>query len=131
MVAAALPDLDQLDIEALKALVVEQHGQRQQASLAHLEALSAQGHEIERLRLIIEKLKRMMFGAKSEKVSVQIEQLELHLEELETAQAAAEASVDVPEAECPHIFPARLSPTFPNKTPAPVAAASCAASARM
>lgn len=99
MVAAALPDLDQLDIEALKALVVEQHGQRQQASLAHLEALSAQGHEIERLRLIIEKLKRMMFGAKSEKVSVQIEQLELHLEELETAQAAAEASVDVPEAE--------------------------------
>src|SRR5271155_2247310 len=99
MVAAALPDLDQLDIEVLKALVVEQHGQRQQASVAHLEALSAQGHEIERLRLIIEKLKRMMFGAKSEKVSVQIEQLELHLEELETAQAAAEASVDVPEAE--------------------------------
>src|ERR1700709_1359176 len=99
MVAAILPDLDRLDISALKALVVEQHGQRQQASLAHLEALSAQGHEIERLRLIIEKLKRMMFGSRSEKVSLQIEQLELHLEELETAQAAAEASVEVPEAE--------------------------------
>src|ERR1700722_20139058 len=99
MVAAALPDLDQLDIEALKALVVEQHGQRQQASLAHLEALSAQGHEIERLRLIIEKLKRMMFGSRSEKVSLQLEQLELPLEELQTAQAAAEASVEVPEAE--------------------------------
>jgi transposase len=99
MVAAVLPDLDRLDIAALKALVVEQHGQRQQASLAHLEALSAQGHEIERLRLIIEKLKRMMFGSRSEKVSLQIEQLELHLEELETAQAAAEASVEVPEAE--------------------------------
>jgi transposase len=99
MVAAVLPDLDRLDISALKALVVEQHGQRQQASLAHLEALSAQGHEIERLRLIIEKLKRMMFGSRSEKVSIQIEQLELRLEELETAQAAAEASVDVPEAE--------------------------------
>ena len=99
MVATALPDLDGLDIEALRALVVEQHAQRRQAYSAHLEALSAQGHEIERLRLIIEKLKRMMFGSRSEKVSIQIEQLELHLEELETAQAAAKASVEVPEAE--------------------------------
>src|ERR1700732_4463288 len=56
MVATALPDLDGLDIEALRALVVEQHAQRRQAYSAHLEALSAQGHEIERLRLIIEKL---------------------------------------------------------------------------
>ena len=70
MVATALPDLDGLDIEALRALVVEQHAQRRQAYSAHLEALSAQSQEIERLRLIIEKLKRMMFGAKSEKVSV-------------------------------------------------------------
>src|ERR1700736_1242495 len=99
MVATALPDLDGLDIEALRALVVEQHAQRRQAYSAHLEALPAQGHEIERLRLIIEKLKRMRFGSRSEKVSIQIEQLELHLEELETAQAAAEASVEVPEAE--------------------------------
>jgi transposase len=70
MGATALPDLDRLDIEALRelALVVEQHAQRRQAYSAHLEALSAQNHEIERLRLIIEKLKRMMFGAKSEKV---------------------------------------------------------------
>ena len=62
MVATALPDLDRLDIEALRALVVEQHAQRRQAYSAHLEALSAQSHEIERLRLIIEELKRMMFG---------------------------------------------------------------------
>jgi transposase len=41
----------------------------------------------------------MMFGAKSEKVSIQLEQLELRLEELETAQAAAEASVEAPAAE--------------------------------
>jgi transposase len=99
MAATALPDLDRLDIEALRALVVEQHAQRRQAYSAHLEALSAQSHEIERLRLIIEKLKRMMFGAKSEKVSIQLEQLELRLEELETAQAAAEASVEAPAAE--------------------------------
>src|SRR5260370_23452431 len=99
MVAAALPDLDRLDIEALRALVVEQHAQRRQAYSAHLEALSAHSHEIERLRMIIEKLKRMMFGAKSEKISIELEQLELRLEELETAQAAAEASVEAPAAE--------------------------------
>jgi len=106
MVATDLPDLDQLDIEALKALVVKQHAQREQANSEHLEALSAQGHEIERLRLIIEKLKRMMFGARSEKVSIQIEQLELRLEELETAQAAAEASVELP-ATTPKLKPSR------------------------
>src|ERR1700746_2998239 len=111
MIATDLPDLDQLDIEALKALVVEQHAQREQAYSAHREALSAQGHEIERLRLIIEKLKRMMFGARSEKVSIQIEQLELHLEELETAQAAARVSVEVPEAK---------TKSKPSRKPLPV-----------
>ena len=112
MVATALPDLDRLDIEALRALVVEQHAQRRQAYSAHLEALSAQSHEIERLRLIIEKLKRMMFGAKSEKVSVQLEQLELRLEELETAQAAAEASVEATAAEA-------KSKSRPSRKPLP------------
>src|SRR5260370_2532475 len=112
MVAAALPDLGRLDIEALRALVVEQHAQRRQAYSAHLEALSAQSHEIERLRLIIEKLKRMMFGAKSEKVSIQLEQLELRLEELETAQAAAEASVEATAAEA-------KSKSRPSRKPLP------------
>jgi hypothetical protein len=62
MLAPALPDLDRRDIEALRALVVEQHAQCRQAYSAHLEALFAQNHEIQRLRLIIEELKRMMFG---------------------------------------------------------------------
>jgi transposase len=112
MVATVLPDLDRLDIEALRALVVEQHAQRRQAYLAHVEALSAQSHEIERLRLIIEKLKRMMFGAKSEKVSIQLEQLELRLEELETAQAAAEASVEATATEA-------KSKSRPSRKPLP------------
>jgi transposase len=112
MVATALPDLDRLDIEALRALVVEQHAQRRQAYSAHLKALSAQSHEIDRLRLIIEKLKRMMFGAKSEKVSIQLEQLELRLEELETAQAAAEASVEATAAEA-------KSKSRPSRKPLP------------
>jgi transposase len=106
MVAAALPDLEQLDREALKSLVVEQHMQHCEAYSAYQEALSAQHEElhshrqqVEHLKLVIEKLRRMMFGSKSEKISIQLEQLELHLEELETAQAAAEISVEVPVAE--------------------------------
>ena len=70
MVATALPDLDQLDIEALKALVVERHE-------LLVEALCSQTQQIEHLKLVIEKLRRMMFGAKSEKITIQIEQLEL------------------------------------------------------
>ena len=46
--------------------------------------------EIERLVLLVEKLQRMLFGAKSEKVLRQIEQLELQLEELQAASAVEE-----------------------------------------
>jgi transposase len=54
--------------------------------------------EIERLKLIIEKYRRMIFGRKSEKLTSQLEQLEFRLEELETAQAADEAAHDAKEA---------------------------------
>jgi transposase len=95
MVRAALPDLDALDIEALKALVLAQHEQRQR----HLEALAQQREEhqaerlshtqqIEHLKLVVEKLRRMLFGRKSERVSLQLEQLELQLEEMEAVRAA-------------------------------------------
>jgi len=77
MISAALPDLDVLDIDALKALVIAQH--------------HANTQEIERLKLIVEKYRRMIFGRKSEKLTGQLEQLELRLEELEMAQAADEA----------------------------------------
>jgi len=94
MVRAALPDLDALDIEALKALVVAQHEERQR----HLEALAQQREEhqaerlshtqqIERLKLVVEKLRRMLFGRKSEKLSLQLDQLELQLEEMEAIHA--------------------------------------------
>ena len=84
MTASALPDLDQLNNEALKALLVERHRE-------HVETDTAQNAQIEHLKLVIEKLRRTIFGRKSEKVIVQLEQLELELEERETAQAAAEA----------------------------------------
>jgi len=80
MISAALPDLDALDIEALKALVMAQY-----------QSLSSNTHEIEHLKLVIEKYRRMIFGRKSEKLSGELEQLEFRLEELETAQAAEEA----------------------------------------
>ena len=43
--------------------------------------------EIEHLKLLIAKLRRLQFGRKSEKLERQIEQLELKLEELESAKA--------------------------------------------
>ena len=74
-----LPDLDTLDIEALKALV-----------LAKQSELDSRQTEIENLKLFILKLKRMQFGPRSEKLTRDIAQLELQLEDLEAGQAAAE-----------------------------------------
>lgn len=47
----------------------------------------AQQAEIERLKLIIAKLRRMRFGQSSEKIDEMVGQLELALEELETGKA--------------------------------------------
>jgi hypothetical protein len=67
MFAAALPDLDSLDLEAAKALLIAQHKR-------YTATLTSRASEIERLVLLVEKLQRMLFGAKSEKVLRQIEQ---------------------------------------------------------
>src|SRR6266853_843662 len=84
----ALPDLDTLNHEALKALIVAQHAQ----ILSKDEQLASRDEEIERLKLLIAKLKRMQFGRKSEKLDRQIEQLELRLDELEASRAEKLAS---------------------------------------
>lgn len=83
MIAASLPDLEQLDLEAAKALLIAQHA-------TYTATLSSRTGEIERLTLLVEKLQRMLFGTKSEKVVRQIEQLELQLEELQASSAAEE-----------------------------------------
>jgi transposase len=49
--------------------------------------LAANTIEIDQLKLLIAKLRRLQFGRSSEKLSREIEQLELRLEELQTAQA--------------------------------------------
>ena len=65
-----LPD----DIPALKAALIETR-----AKLSGAQAL------IERLQLVIAKMKRAMFGPRSERSQRLIEQLELQLEELAAA----------------------------------------------
>ena len=77
VISTRLPNLDTLDIEALKALVIAQHSE----SLRQHESSHQQ---IEHLKLVIEKYRRMIFGSKSEKLKGQLEQLEFQLEELET-----------------------------------------------
>lgn len=87
-----LPD----DIDALKALMratvdayeTQVHGLRQQLDTRVL--------EIESLKLQIAKLRRMQFGAKSEKLDRQIGQLELRLEELQADEGEAAADASVP-----------------------------------
>jgi transposase len=89
--ATDLPDLNTLDFDALKALVLEKHAVivKQNAALIEQQAeITSRKREIENLKLLILKLKRMKFGRSSEKLDRQIEQLELRLEDLETAEAA-------------------------------------------
>jgi transposase len=57
MPIGALPDLNTLDASALRDMVIRQHAQ-----------ISSHDAEIERLRLIIARLRRMQFGRKSEKI---------------------------------------------------------------
>ena len=71
-----LPDLNTLDADTLRALLLATH-----------EQLLSRDHEIEHLKLLIAKLRRMQFGRKSEKIERQIEQLELQLEDLEANRA--------------------------------------------
>ena len=73
---SASSSLDQLSIEALRELVQAQQQQ-----------LSAKSVEIENLKLLVDKLRRMHFGTQSEKIIRDIQQLELRLEDLESAEA--------------------------------------------
>jgi transposase len=75
-IPSTLPDLNTLDADTLRALLLATH-----------EQLLSRDHEIEHLKLLIAKLRRMQFGRKSEKVERQIEQLELQLEDLEANRA--------------------------------------------
>jgi transposase len=86
MPAAVLADLDTLDPEAMKALLRSQQHQID----TQQEQLSSRASEITHLKLLLDKLRRMLFGAKSEKIVRQVAQLELQLEELEASRREEE-----------------------------------------
>ena len=85
---ATLPNLDALNPNELKALIVSQH-----------ELIVSRDSELEQLKLLIAKLRRMQFGRKSEKLNRQIEQLELQLEALQLNDAEKVAALQEPLAK--------------------------------
>lgn len=127
------PDLNMLDRDALLALACAQQEQlasliadreeqvrRLEAELdSHRQTLSQQADElssrserIEHMKLTIEKLRHMIFGSKSEKIVLRLEQLEFELEEQETSQAEAEAAIE-------RVSPARESKARSGRKPLP------------
>src|SRR5579863_10752647 len=92
-----LPNLDLLDAAGLKALIVWQHDEL----VVTQQRLLSRESEIEHLKLLIAKLRRMQFGRKSEKLDRQIEQLELKLEELEATHAENTAASHTPAVAAP------------------------------
>jgi DNA repair exonuclease SbcCD ATPase subunit len=86
LMEADLPD----DVDALRALVLEQ--------ARALDTLKVFQAEVERLRAIIEALQRHRFGRRSEQLDP--DQLQLCLEEVETALAEAEEASE--KASRPH-----------------------------
>lgn len=129
MDGAPLPNLDWLDRDALVALLLahqealaSQQGELRslQAELdSHRQIVSEQAEElrsrserIEHLKLMIEKLRHMMFGTKSEKIVLQLEQLEFELEEEETTQAERQAVLD-------RVSPAREPKARAERKPLP------------
>jgi transposase len=112
---ASLPDLNSLDRDALLALYRAQQEKLDSLVAAHEEQLRrldaeleqhrqtlseqtdelrASSERIEHLKLMVEKYRHMIFGTKSEKIVLKLEQLELELEEHETVVAEAEAFAD-------------------------------------
>src|SRR6516225_8103950 len=97
-----LPELNTLDSDGLKALIVDLHGQ-----------LVSHDNEIENLKLLILKLQRMQFGRSSERLAQQIDQLQLRLEDLETTRASQPISpiletMIAPLRPARHALPAEL-----------------------
>jgi transposase len=142
-IAADLPD----DIDALKQLVVARTVERdafkveRDAAVAERDAAKAglanKTLEAEKLEFELARLKRMTFGASSERIKREIEQLELKLEELESDAAEGEPAVapELPAEEHSteprdkkkrrRQFPEHLPRTTTTHEPASPTCASC------
>jgi len=97
--------------DELRSLQSELDSHRQIVS-EQAEELDARSQRIEHMKLMIEKLRQMMFGKKSEKVILKLEQLEFELEEEETTQAVMEAVLD-------RVSPAREAKARAERKPLP------------
>ena len=82
----SLPD----DIEALKAALLAERAARRESEARAAGAEAMVAH----LKLMIAKLKREQYGASSERSRKLLDQLEMQLEDLETAAAEAEAAIE-------------------------------------
>jgi hypothetical protein len=94
------------DPDALRAFALACQAELKAAELS----VQLRTPEIEKLKFQIAKLRRMQFGRSSERITRQIEQLELQLEELETGEAkdiARAAAEDWPESTRPRVKPRR------------------------
>jgi len=108
-----LPDLDIMDAASLKAMVRAQHAQHEQ----YIATLNSRASEIAHLKLLLDKLQRMLFGARSEKLVRQVAQLELQLEELETSRGEEEVSLPLPFHELVEREPRTSSRSLPEHLP--------------
>jgi len=130
---APLPDLNSLDRDALLALFTAQQEKidsliadrdaelrRLEAELdSHRQTLSEQADElrsrserIEHLKLMVDKLRHVIFGTKSEKIVIKLEQLELELEDDETTHAELEAGTE-------RVSPTKEPKARPERKPLP------------
>jgi hypothetical protein len=100
LATAELPE----DIAALRAFALACQGELKAAQLA----VQVKALEIAKLRFQIAKLRRMQFGRSSERITRQIEQLELQLQELETGEAEDIARMEASEPVGP--IPERIKP---------------------
>ncbi len=79
--------------EELRRLEAELESHRQALS-EQSDELKSRSERIEHLKLMVAKLRHVIFGAKSEKILIELGQLELQLEDEETTHAEVEAGVE-------------------------------------
>lgn len=113
LIASKLPD----NVDALKALLSVQSAQidafeQARAQWSAERKVLCQGRqddqqEIARLGLLLDKLRRMLFGRKSEKLVAQIDQLQLELEDLHINQGERAPSTLSVQASATRLAPSR------------------------
>lgn len=139
VIAESLPS----DLAAAHAMILVERAARiaaeaeatcVKADLTGTEALIAH------LKLAIEKLRRALYGSRSERQARLLDQMELELEELEAAASEDEAVAQAAAAQAPRTIPLRRRPSrrpFPEHLPrervviAAPAACPCCGSAKL